>query len=925
MKKSRLGCMFLSLILALGCFAGCTETPGDTGTAAPGAHVGTETPGDEPAALNHTVTYDVGAEAKAAGVTVSPQSSVVKSGETAVRPQEGYWEGYALTGWYNGNELWDFSTAVTGDMTLTAKWEAASATNVAEKYEASLDWGEQRHLYVHYLRAAHDSGENGTVNGGYEPSTHSYDSPIDSAVYGDWGLWVWEYNPIPSEGRTFYPMKIDESGAVYDIYLDGTWNDGGWDSATRTHKDSVVNYTNTSYIGVQLFSKDSRENGQGFWVNDSGDITFRLDRARREKGDYHWFIRQNEGQSGTPTYESYIVFDPYEGLEPGSAVSTHDVTSHKGNAYDIRPVAKGWEENSVGYQIFVASFADSDDDGMGDLRGIISKLDELKEFGVDTLWLTPFQQSNSYHGYDIQDYFTVDPRFGTLEDYRELLTEAHKRGMKVLMDFVLNHTSTSNPWFVKSSKLVKETVKMGDGSLKTVDYRSFYTWQNEEYVAGLKDEAARNQWYKDSNGYYFYSSFGSSMPELNFDYQAVRDAILDVALYWMSFGLDGFRLDAAKHIYMVNENPNGSSLIVRDYSDGTAVGSTKGDYSYDVKKDANFFTEFNAKLKASYPNALLLAENFNGDPIHIAQLYEGLDSQFNFNFYYDMSGAIATVAFDSTNGKDYNSKGMQSYTAAQFDFNLYRHDYIDGIFTSNHDVTRARNRLTARRNLAKADWIEQTMTDSLYETTGKLAKLWAGVCLSMPGITWIYAGDELGMTGEKTPNPAEEGAGHEDRWLRQPYKWTSDGNTENEDGSYTYGWRDEDGKTDYTCYFPIGFNGYYSEWDQWNKRMEGLEQQKADKDSIYNAYKSIIAARKRADSPLRNGTVTIRTSTDSSDKNYNLMIWEVSDGKNTWRMFLNATSGSKTTDLAGGTLVYATSGTGFTSSVPAYTFAIYSV
>lgn len=902
MKKRSLSCIAvaMSLILALGCLAGCGGNPTNP-----------ERDGGDP--INYTVTYDVGAEAKTAGVTVTPQETVVLSGEAAVIPQEGYWANHSLTGWYNGNELWDFSSdTVTKNITLTARWEETSAENVAEKYEQNLNWGENRHLYVHYLRAAHDASENGTTNTGYAASTHSYDTPIDSDVYGDWGLWVWEYNPVPSEGRTFYPMKIDESGAVYDIYLDGEWDDGGWDSATRTHKDSTVSYANTNYIGIQIFSKDSRENGQGFWVNDSGDITFQLDRAKRDKGDYHWFIRQNEGQNGTPSYESYIVFDPYEGLEEGSAVSSHNVVSNKGNAYDVQPVAEGWENNCVGYQIFIASFADSNDDGMGDLQGIISKLAELQEFGVDTLWLTPFQQSNSYHGYDIQDYFTVDPRFGTLADYRELLTEAHAHGMKVLMDFVLNHTSTSNPWFVKSSKLVKETVKMADGSLKTIDYRNFYTWQNEEYVSSLTDEAARNQWYKDSNGYYFYSSFGSSMPELNFDYQAVRDAILDVALYWMSFGLDGFRLDAAKHIYMVNENPNHSNQIIRDYSDGTAVGATKGDYSYDVKKDANFFTEFNAKLKASYPNALLLAENFNGDPIHIAQLYEGLDSQFNFNLYYDFAGAIGT------NTAGYGTKAMQGYEAAQFDFSLYRTDYIDSPFTSNHDVTRARSHMTAKWSEAAGDWVEQTMTQSLYESTGELAKVWAGVCLTLPGITWIYAGDELGMTGAKTANPDGDGAGHEDRWLRQPYKWTSTGNSEGENGKYTYGWKNEG---DVTCYFPIGFNGYYSEWDEWNKQMDGLEQQKSDPTSIYTAYKDLIAIRREYKELFHYGKVTNLTGS-----NVLYMAYEISYNGTTLRMIANP--GSSMSFAQGvGECLYATNGKQNVNGtqIPAHSFAIFKV
>ncbi len=912
MKKRSLSYIALSLILALGCLAGCKEK------------LPPEPAEQDP--LNYTVTYDVGAEAKAAGVTVTPSSTLVMSGETAIIPQESYWEGHEISGWFDGSKEWNFATdTVTKDVTLTAKWQVTDAANIAEEYEENLNWGEARHLYVHYLRAAHDASENGTTNGNYDAATHSYDTPIVSDVYGDWGLWVWEYNPVPSEGRTFYPMKIDESGAVYDIYLDGTWNDGGWDSASRTHKDSEVNYSNTNYIGVQLFSKDSRENGQGFWVNDSGDITFQLDRAKRDKGDYHWFIRQNEGQSGTPTYESFVVFDPYAGLEPGAAVSKHDVISNKGNSdlYPQQSVATGWENNSVGYQIFIASFADSNNDGMGDLRGIIGKLDELKEFGVDTLWLTPFQQSNSYHGYDIQDYFTVDPRFGTLADYRELLTKAHEKGMKVLMDFVLNHTSTSNPWFVKSSKLQKETVKMPDGSLKVIDYRSFYTWQNEQYVSSLTDEAAKNQWYKDSNGYYFYSSFGSSMPELNFDYQAVRDAILDVALYWMSFGLDGFRLDAAKHIYMVNENPDHSNQIVRDYSDGTAVGATKGDYSYDVKKDANFFMEFNAKLKASYPNALLLAENFNGDPIHIAQLYEGLDSQFNFNFYYDFAGSMGTCAFGQEGGqKDgsgYGNRAMQSYEAAQFDFNLYRHDYIDAIFTSNHDVSRARNRLTAQWSDGASDWVERPMNQNLWTQTGNLAKIWAGVCLTMPGITWIYAGDELGMTGEKTANPQGEGTGHEDRWLRQPYKWTSAGNTEGEDGSYTYGWESEE---DPTCYFPIGFNGYYSEWDQWNKQMEGLAQQKEDSKSIYSAYKALIAVRKQYTELFHFGKVVIL----STGTNAKTMGYEISYGGHTLRMFANPTATSQSFTQADGRCIYSTDGKAVSgSSIPGYTFVIFEV
>ena len=408
-----------------------------------------------------------------------------------------------------------------------------SAEN-ALKYEQNLTWGQEGHLYIHYLRGAHSEKEHGTVNSATAPA---YSTQISSKVYGDWGLWVWEYFPTNSEGRAFYPMKIDESGAVYDIDLTATYNDGGWDEANRTSKNLEINYSQALRMGIQVYSQDSRINGTGFWVNDGGDVYVNLAEARRDKGDYHWFVRQGEVGSGSANFSNVDLNDPYAGIPAGSATTKYDVISNKGNnnVYAQQAVAEGWEENSVGYQIFIASFADGNGDGMGDLRGVINKLDYLHDLGVDTLWLTPFQHSNSYHGYDIMDYFTVDPRFGTLDDYRELVYKAHRKGMKIVMDFVLNHTSLSNPWFVKSQNLVKETVTLPDGTKKEIDYRNFYTWQNEEYYNSIDDSTVegrreKKQWFKDTNGYYYFSSFGSTMPELNFDNQATRDAILDVAL-----------------------------------------------------------------------------------------------------------------------------------------------------------------------------------------------------------------------------------------------------------------------------------------------------------------------------------------------------------------------------------------------------------
>ncbi len=895
-KRKNILCIVLCLVLALGSFAGCDGS-------------GSGTPALK---SSYTVTFDVGGEALAAGVS-APSKQVVKTGTKAVEPTVDYWAGHELTGWYNGTKQWDFSAdTVMSDVVLKAGWKVTDKTDIAAEYEKNLDWGEAGHLYIHYLRGADNMIEHGTVNDSPAPD---YKEPIESAVYGDWGLWAWEFFPTNSEGRAFFPCKLDESGAVYDIDLSAQYTDAGWDSDKLADKGLAISYGKAEMMGIQIFSQDSRINGSGFWVNDGGDVFIALNEAKREKGDYHWFVQQGSVGSGSPKYETFVVYDPYEGLEPGSAVTEYDVVSDKGNndVYVQQKVAEGWEDDAVGYQIFMASFADSDGDGMGDLQGIISKLDYLDDLGVDVLWLTPFQQSNSYHGYDIKDYFTVDPRFGTLDDYRELLFEAHKRGMKVLMDFVLNHTSTSNPWFEKSQKLVKETVKMPDGTMKVIDYRHFYNWTNEDNVP--KSGLAANQWFKDSNGYYYYSSFNSGMPELNFDYQATRDAILQVALYWMSFGLDGFRLDAVKHIYMENENPNHSNQIIKD------IGET-GDYSFDVKKNAHFFLEFNAKLKASYPNAILVGENFNGDPIKIAAMYEGLDSQFNFNWYYDTTGSLGTVSrpelaadtADEALIKQYTGKVMSQYRAAQFDFSLYRKDYIDGVFTSNHDVQRARDRLLSYWSPEKADWINDgVQTEADVILSGKLAKLYAGMCLTVPGITWIYNGDELGMFGSKTPNGDGEGAGHEDRWFRQPMKWSK---LKADDPA--------------NCYYDIGFNNNKMTWDKNNMALDGVKEQKDDADSIYSVYKALIALRK-ANPAFRRGSVYNKTSGFDSFKGTGdtVICYEVHDGEDRFRVFVNATAAAQRIVLANRPdetmeLLYSTAdGVDERGNIGAYTFAVY--
>nr|MBK9649888.1 hypothetical protein [Bacteroidota bacterium] len=204
--------------------------------------------------------------------------------------------------------------------------------------------------------------------------------------------------------------------------------------------------------------------------------------------------------------------------------------------------------NCVFYEIFIRSFCDSNNDGIGDIPGIISKLDYLHDLGIEGIWLTPFNPSPSYHKYDVTDYYNVDEEYGTLDDVRELITEAHKRNIKVIMDFVVNHTSVQHPWFIEAQKS------------KTNAYHNYYTWADENNLPGEKHwwHFLQSNSKQTIEGEKYLGFFDRSMPDLNYDNNDVRSEIIKAGKYWLKdIGMDGFRLDAAKWIYMPgNEKTN---------------------------------------------------------------------------------------------------------------------------------------------------------------------------------------------------------------------------------------------------------------------------------------------------------------------------------------------------------------------------------
>ena len=401
----------------------------------------------------------------------------------------------------------------------------------------------------------------------------------------------------------------------------------------------------------------------------------------------------------------------------------------------------------------VASFADSDGDGFGDIYGVEQKLDYIKNLGVNVLWLTPIQKSDSYHGYDITDYNAVDPKFGSkvspaalansgtvsdataMADYKSLIAAAHAKGMVVLMDLVLNHTSTGNSWFAKSAQL-------------DATYRGYYQWGNHETQEHI---STSNFWYPYGDHVYsYYAKFGSSMPELNYMYAPTRQAVADMANGWCDLGVDGFRMDAVKHIFLNDEiTKESTDTIIADVS-------ASGNYSSNLTKNLAFWKWLNGAVKAKHPNAFFVGENFDGNAYRVAPYYTGFDSLFDFYSYFNLTSAAASglgkaakvsAATLMTNSSTFatsqigvTSNGSEFSYANGAAWNLpsvlatyskYRSgsaattsgSAIPATFTSNHDIARVINRIHFSKTDANGISAQGNVTSSDYAVYEKAANL----------------------------------------------------------------------------------------------------------------------------------------------------------------------------------------------------------
>lgn len=359
--------------------------------------------------------------------------------------------------------------------------------------------------------------------------------------------------------------------------------------------------------------------------------------------------------------------------------------------------AKKPAPSGVYYEIFVRSFYDSNGDGIGDLNGIADKMGYLKSLGVSGIWLTPINPSPSYHGYDVTNYFAINPQFGTMADFEHLVKVAHKDGIKVLMDLVINHTSDQNPWFVKALNPHSK-------------YHDWYTWAGKGANLERTNPWGSPAWH-ERDGEHYLGVFTGSMPDLNYDNPAVRKEMIKVGQFWLKKGVDGFRLDAAKHIYVNFKSDD--------------------DNPHAIAKNVQWWSQFHHAMKKVDPKVFLVGEVSADQEIELAPYYAALNSVFNF--------PLADSLVDSARTEHSADLGCRLKGALK-DFDHYAHGpATDTPFVANHDQNRLANKLDGNTNHMR---------------------MAAAMLLTLPGDPFVYYGQEIGMRGAK-PDPH----------IREPMRW----------------------------------------------------------------------------------------------------------------------------------------------------------
>jgi alpha-amylase len=412
-----------------------------------------------------------------------------------------------------------------------------------------------------------------------------------------------------------------------------------------------------------------------------------------------------------------------------------------------------WTRGAVCYEVFVRSFFDSNGDGIGDLNGLTAKLDYIDTLGASCIWLMPVAASPSYHGYDVSDYYRVEPAYGTNDDFKRLVVEAHRRGIRILVDMVLNHASSEHPSFQAA---LRDT---------TSPYRSWYRFSRTPLGKGPWGAEA---WHRSPvRDEYYYGVFWSGMPDLNYETPAVRAEAKKVATFWLrDMGVDGFRLDAVP--YLLEE--------------GDCLAGCAGTHA--------FLREYAAHIRGVNPDAYTVGEVWGNIDAVMPYYPDQLTSYFGFEPADSLLSAVRTGSAAGL---------LTSFLRLQDTLPPYRWSP----FLTNHDGTRTLTVLGG--DIARA-------------------KLAAMLLLTLPGLPFVYYGEEIGMTGDK-PDPR----------LRTPMQWSARPG--------------------------VGFtSGTPWESPQADSMATTVEAQDADAGSLLNLYRRLIHLR-RDNAALATGTLVPLSAT----------------------------------------------------------------
>lgn len=470
------------------------------------------------------------------------------------------------------------------------------------------------------------------------------------------------------------------------------------------------------------------------------------------------------------------------------------------------PQGHQWWQHAVFYEIYPRSFADANNDGVGDLNGITSKLDYLKDLGVDAIWITPcFPSPQVDFGYDVSDYEAIDPMYGTLADFDRLASEAKKRGIRIILDFVVNHTSDQHPWFVDSK------------SSRTSAHRDWYVWRDGKGKGqppnNWNSTFGGSAWQLDSKtGQYYYHYFYPQQPDLNWRNPAVENAMLDVTRWWYKRGVSGMRLDAVDTLFedpKLTDNPS--------KPEKNAFGDFLQEHKYNTKQPEVHQALKALRKVADEHDAVLIGETWTSNIAEL-NLYYGKGNnelQMPMDFLFTTVNKLSPSEFRKQIAAINSASGWPTFVI------------------SNHDIIRSYDRYGDGQH------------------NDQIAKLMAGLYLTLRGTPILYYGEEIGM---KTTPPARREA------VRDPIGKTGWPKEKGRDGERTPMQWDE------------GQNAGFSRANPWlpvpaTAKTHNVAAETKDPDSILSFYKAVLKLR-HTNPELREGNYIPLNESDQNVLSY---------------------------------------------------------